>query len=339
MTTQYSHLTLEERVPLMIMRLQGSSLRTIATLLGQHPSTLSREVRRQPSQGRYDATVAGERARLLRRFPRRQKVLAPDSELFQVVLHMLAKGWSPQQIAARLKDYWPDNPERHVSHETIYLTIYAYPRGELKRQLIGYLRQGSSTRRTRNKSPARRERYPAEQNIRYRPEEVEGRQVPGHWESDLIMGANNRSAVATIVERTSRFVILTKLDAPTADAALEAMTRELSRVAPALLKTMTHDQGSEMAKHAELTARTGMKIYFADPHSPWQRGSNENTNGLLRQYLPKGTDLSAITQERLDEIADLLNTRPRQTLGWKFPVEVLTDHLQLLATNRLNTVN
>ena len=339
MTTQYSHLTLEERVTLMIMRLQGSSLRTIATLLGRHPSTLSREVRRQPSQDRYDATVAGERARLLRRFPRRQKVLAPDSELFQVVLHMLAKGWSPQQIVARLKDYWPDNPERHVSHETIYLTIYAYPRGELKRQLIGYLRQGSSTRRTRNKSPARRERYPAEQNIRYRPEEVEGRQVPGHWESDLIMGANNRSAVATIVERTSRFVILAKLDAPTADAALEAMTRELSRVAPALLKTMTHDQGSEMAKHAELTARTGMKIYFADPHSPWQRGSNENTNGLLRQYLPKGTDLSAITQERLDEIADLLNTRPRQTLGWKFPVEVLTDHLQLLATNRLNTVN
>ena len=123
MTTQYSHLTLEERVTLMIMRLQGSSLRTIATLLGQHPSTLSREVRRQPSQDRYDATVAGERARLLRRFPRRQKVLAPDSELFQVVLHMLAKGWSPQQIAARLKDYWPDNPERHVSHETIYLTI------------------------------------------------------------------------------------------------------------------------------------------------------------------------------------------------------------------------
>lgn len=159
------------------------------------------------------------------------------------------------------------------------------------------------------------------------------------WESDLIMGANNRSAVATMVERTSRFVILAKLDAPTADAALEGMTRELSRMAPALLKTMTHDQGSEMAKHQELTARTGMKIYFADPHSPWQRGSNENTNGLLRQYLPKGTDLSLVSQERLDEIADLLNTRPRQTLGWKFPVEVLTDHLQLLATNRLNIIN
>lgn len=339
MTTHYTHLTVEERVTLMIMRLQGASLRAIAAVLGRNPSTLSREVRRQPGPGYYDATAAGARARALKHVPRRRKVLAPDSELLQVVCSLLAKGWSPQQIAAKLKDYWPDNPERHVSHETIYLTIYAYPRGELKRQLIGYLRQGKGKRRTRTRSPTRRERYPAEQNIRNRPEEVEGRQVPGHWESDLIMGANNRSAVATMVERTSRFVILAKLDAPTADAALEAMTRELSRMAPALLKTMTHDQGSEMARHAELTARTGMNIYFADPHSPWQRGSNENTNGLLRQYLPKGTDLSQVTQARLDEIAELLNTRPRQTLGWKFPVEMLTEHLHLLATNRLNTVN
>lgn len=208
---------------------------------------------------------------------------------------MLAKGWSPQQIAARLKANWPDKTEWQVSHESIYLTIYAYPRGELKRQLIGYLRQGQGKRRSRTMDKERRERYPAQQNIRYRPEDVEGRQVPGHWESDLVMGANNRSAVATMVERTSRFVILAKLDAPTADAALEAMTRELSRMAPSLLKTMTHDQGSEMARHAELTARTGLKIYFADPHSPWQRGSNENTNGLLRQYLPKGMDLSMVS--------------------------------------------
>jgi len=153
------------------------------------------------------------------------------------------------------------------------------------------------------------------------------------------MGANNRSAVATMVERTSRYVILAKLEAPTAEAATEAIVREMSRMAPSLLKTMTHDQGSEMARHAEITARTGMKIYFADPHSPWQRGSNENTNGLLRQYLPKGTDLSLVTQARLDEIADLLNTRPRQTLGWKFPVEVLVDYLQLSATNKLETIN
>ncbi len=153
------------------------------------------------------------------------------------------------------------------------------------------------------------------------------------------MGAGNRSAVATMVERTSRFVVLAKLDRPTAECAAQAITREMSRMAPSLLQTMTHDQGSEMARHSDITAQTGMKIYFADPHSPWQRGSNENTNGLLRQYLPKGTDLSGVSQERLDEIADLLNTRPRQTLGWKFPVEVLVEYLQLSQSNNLQTIN
>ncbi len=339
MTIHYTHLKTEERVTLMLMRRQGQSLRTIGEVLGRSAGTLSRELRRNADAGRYDIRTAVDAARTRLHRPRRQRRLRPGSELLQVVTSLLAKGWSPQQIAARLKANWPDRPEWHVSHETIYLTIYAYPRGELKRQLIGYLRQGQGKRRRRSTDKARRERYPAEQNIRQRPDEVEGRLVPGHWESDLIMGAGNRSAVATLVERTSRFVILAKLDAPTADAALEAMTRELSRMAPSLLKTMTHDQGSEMARHAELTARTGMKIYFADPHSPWQRGSNENTNGLLRQYLPKGTDLSLVTQARLDEIAELLNTRPRQTLGWKFPVEVLTEHLQLLATNNLNSIN
>jgi len=180
MTTHYTHLTIEERVTLMIMRMQGSSLRAIAQVLGRQPSTLSREVRRQLQPERYDASAVGARARALKHVPRRSKILAPGSELFQVVRSMLAKGWSPQQIAAKLKDYWPDNPERHVSHETIYLTIYAYPRGELKRQLIGYLRQGGRKRHTQSTAPTRRERYPAEQNIRYRPEEVEGRQVPGH---------------------------------------------------------------------------------------------------------------------------------------------------------------
>lgn len=339
MLKSYKHLNTEERVTLMLMRRQGESLRSIGRLLGRSASTLSRELNRNTSSSPYDVHAATARAKVCRQRPRRLRKLVSDSELWQVVTGMLAKGWSPQQIAARLKANWPDKTEWQVSHETIYLTIYAYPRGELKRQLIGYLRQGQGKRRRRTVDKARRQRYPAEQNIRYRPEEVEGRQVPGHWESDLVMGASNRSAVATMVERTSRFVILAKLDAPTADAALEAMSRELSRMAPSLLKTMTHDQGSEMARHAEFTARTGVKIYFADPHSPWQRGSNENTNGLLRQYLPKGMDLSEVSQQRLDEIADQLNTRPRETLGWKFPVEVLTEYLQLLATNNLGSIN
>ena len=250
MKPNYTHLNTEERVTLMLMRRQGQSLRAIGEVLQRSASSLSRELRRHAEAGCYDVSRAVANAQRLKHKPRRQRRLLEGSELLEVVTAMLAKHWSPQQIAAKMKANWPDKPEWHVSHETIYLTIYALPRGELKRQLIGYLRQGQGKRRLRTRKADRRERYPAEQNIRYRPEEVEGRQVPGHWESDLIMGAGNRSAVATMVERTSRFVILAKLDAPTADAALEAMTRELSRMAPALLKTMTHDQGSEMARDA-----------------------------------------------------------------------------------------
>lgn len=323
----------------MLMQSQGLSLRAISRYLGRHVSSLSRELKRNGTQHRYDVVRACALARERRSKARSPSRLLPGSELFQVITQMLKMGWSPQQIAARLKHQWPDRPEFHVSHESIYLAIYAYPRGELKRQLISYLRQGRGKRRLRTASTGRRERYPADLSIHLRPPEVEDRLVPGHWESDLIMGAGNRSAVATMVERTSRFVVLAKLDRPTAECAAQAITREMSRMAPSLLKTMTHDQGSEMARHRDITAQTGMRIYFADPHSPWQRGSNENTNGLLRQYLPKGTDLSSVSQERLDEIAGLLNTRPRETLGWKFPVEVLIEYLQLSQSNNLRTIN
>jgi IS30 family transposase len=335
----YTHLSTDERIALMLMRHQGLSLRSISSHLGRHPSTLSRELRRNRTDYHYDVIHACALARERRSKPRRLSRLLPGSELFQVVTEMLKLRWSPQQIAARLKYQWPDSPEFHVSHESIYLAIYAHPRGELKRQLIRYLRQRHGKRRLRTVSAGRRERYPVELSIHLRPPEVEDRLIPGHWKSDLIMGASNRSAVATMVERSSRFVVLAKLDAPTAESAAQAITREMSRMAPSLLKTMTHDQGSEMAHHRDITAQTGMKIYFADPHSPWQRGSNENTNRLLRQFLPKGTDLSDVSQERLDEIAHLLNTRPRQTLGWKFPVEVLVEYLQLSQSNNLQTIN
>ena len=250
MTKHHKQLNTEERVTLMLMRSQGDSLRSIGKVLDRSASTLSRELRRNGEGGRYDIRTTVEKARERRHIARRHRRLRPDSELRSVVTVMLAKGWSPQQIAAKLKANWPNRAEWQVSHETIYLTVYAYPRGELKRQVVGYLPQGQGKRRRRTVDATRRARYPAEQNIRQRPEEVGGRQVPGHWESDLIMGAGNRSAVATMVERTSRFVILAKLDASTGDAALEAMTRELSRMAPSLLKTMTPDQGSEMARHA-----------------------------------------------------------------------------------------
>lgn len=331
----YTHLTTDECIVLMLLKSQGLSLRAISRHLGHHVSSLSRELKRNRTNHRYDVVRAGALAR-----ERRSKARRPSRLRAFSSHHPHAQnGWSPQQIAARLKQQWPDIPELHVSHESIYLAIYAYPREELKRQLISYLRQGRGKRRLRTVSAGRRERYPADLSIHLRPPEVEDRLIPGHWESDLIMGAGNRSAVATMVERTSRFVVLAKLNRPTAECAAQAITREMSRMAPSLLKTMTHDQGSEMARHREITAQTGMNIYFADPHSPWQRGSNENTNGLLRQYLPKGTDLSTVSQERLDEIAELLNTRPRETLGWKFPVEVLVEYLQLAQSNNLSTIN
>lgn len=339
MTPKYTHLSTEERVAIMVMQLQQLTLRAIAALLRRHPSTISREIKRHSQLDRYDAAHAAIRARELRRKPSHPPRLSSGSELFQLITQMLCIGWSPQQIASRLSSIWADHPERHVSHETIYLAIYAHPRGELKRQLISYLRKGENKRRQRTQSATRRERYPAEFSIHLRPPEVEDYLVPGHWESDLIMGANNRSAVATMVARTSRFVTLAELDAPTADTAAQAISREMSRMAPSLLKTMTHDQGLEMASHAEFAAQTGMKIYFANSHSTWHCGSNENTNGLLRQCLPKGTDLSLVSEARLDEVTDLLNTRPRQTLGWKFPVEILVDYLQLLASNKLGTIN
>jgi IS30 family transposase len=223
---------------------------------------------------------------------------------------------------------YPNDPTRQVSHEAIYNALYVMPRGSLKKELIACLRQGKGKRRPRSRGKDRRRQIPDLVSIHLRPPEIEDRLMPGHWEGDLIMGASNRSAVGTLVERTTRFVILVKMDGTTATDAMVGFSDKLNRVPRSLRLSMTYDQGSEMVKHAEITQRTGTAIYFADPHSPWQRGSNENTNGLLRQYLPKGTDLSTYTQEELDEIADSLNTRPRETLNAKTPLEVYAEVLQ-----------
>ena len=223
---------------------------------------------------------------------------------------------------------YPNDPTRQASHEAFYNALYVMPRGSLKKELIACLRQGKGKRRPRSRGKDRRRQIPDLVSIHLRPPEIEDRLMPGHWEGDLIMGASNRSAVGTLVERTTRFVILVKMDGTTATDAMVGFSDKLNRVPRSLRLSMTYDQGSEMVKHAEITQRTGTAIYFADPHSPWQRGSNENTNGLLRQYLPKGTDLSTYTQEELDEIADSLNTRPRETLNAKTPLEVYAEVLQ-----------
>jgi IS30 family transposase len=325
----YNEMSLDERVEVQRRLEAGDTLRAIARSLGRAPSTLSREWRRATSSGAtYTAQAAHRQARARRRKPRVERKLT-DPALWDTVQCLLRARWSPEQIAGLLARAFPDEASYRVSHETIYSAIYLTPRGELRKELIACLRQGRSTRKPRTRGTDRRGQIPNMQNIRERPPEVEERLIPGHWEGDLIKGAGNRSSVGTLVERTSGFVVLAKLSSASAADALESFDKALKRIPEALRKTLTYDQGKEMTYHDALTLRTGVKVYFADPHSPWQRGSNENTNGLLRQYLPKGTDLSVYSQKELDDIALSLNTRPRKRHGFRTPLEVYNELLDL----------
>ncbi|EQD57564.1 integrase catalytic subunit, partial [mine drainage metagenome] len=251
--------------------------------------------------------------------PRVLRRLRPGTALWDPVLRYLRAGYAPEEIAGTLAVVHPDTPELRVSHETLYTAIYAMPRGELRTEVIGWLRFGHVKRRPRARGQDRRGRIPALASIHDRPPEVAERLVPGHWEGDLIKGAHNRSAVGTLVERTTLFTVLSRMENARAEAALKGFSHVLNRIEAQKRLSLTYDQGREMAEHQRLTEATGVKVYFADPHSPWQRGLNENTNGLLRQYLPKGSDLSGLTQEALDAIAWKLNTRPRKSLGFKCP--------------------
>ena len=253
---------------------------------------------------------------------RGRRKLIPGSPLFDYVVDQLRQGWSPRQIAGRLRRMDPATRPGTVSHETIYTALYALPRGELKRELIACLRQGHHKRRPRSRGTDRRGFVSDEVKIAERPEEVAGRLIPGHWEGDLIKGAANRSAVGTLVERTSRLVLLARMDALDADTTRCAFEQAFENVPEPFRKSLTYDRGTEMARHAELTQNTGIRVWFADPYSPWQRGSNENANGLIRQYLPKGTDLSPFNQDQLNEIAEHLNNRPRKILDFETPNEV-----------------
>ncbi|OJB68328.1 transposase, partial [Burkholderia ubonensis] len=246
---------------------------------------------------------------------------------WQVHHHLVYRRWSPQQIAARLREMHPDTPEQRVSHETIYAAIYTHPRGGLKQAMIEALRREKPMRGNTRKTLARKSFVPEELRIVHRPEQIETRKWPGHWEGDLIKGAFNRSCVGTLVERKTRFVVLCRMDGCTAQDALEGFTRQMKKLPAFLRESLTYDRGSEMTCHVELAERLNLDIWFADPYAPWQRGSNENTNGLLRQFLPKGMDLSGVTQMQLNDIAKLMNGRPRQTLNWKTPEEALAMEL------------
>jgi IS30 family transposase len=312
------------------MRDDLCSARDIAKRLCRSPSTISRELIRTCGTGVYDANLAHLQSQARRVMPRRTPKLQSGSALFQVVRHHLNLRWSPQQIANILKLMWPNDSEKTVSHETIYNAIYLHPRGELKRELIACLRHHNQVRKPRSRGTDRRGMIQDMQSIHIRPPEIEDRVIPGHWEGDLIKGAGNRSSVGTLVERTTRFVVLARMENATTRTVVDSFSAVLNREPAAMRKTMTYDQGRELHGHKILTERTGVQIYFADPHSPWQRGSNENTNGLLRQYMPKGSDLSIYSQDELDAIALSLNTRPRQTLAWKSPLVVYTEHIARL---------
>ncbi len=300
----------------------GDSLRRIAVGLGRSPSTVSREVAANGGRRRYRAYLAQERAFGRARRPRRAK-LARSPRLRRAVERLLVLRWSPQQIAWQLRHDHPDDQEMWVSHETIYQSLFVQGRGALRAELTRCLRTGRARRR-----PAGRARPSGELPdmvlLSERPAEVEDRAVPGHWEGDLIIGKGTHSAIGTLVERQTRFVILVALPhGRTAEAVRTALAERILTLPEQLRRSLTWDRGKEMADHVRFTVDTGVSVYFCDPHSPWQRGTNENTNGLLRQYFPKGTDLSVHDQGHLDAVARELNGRPRQTLGWVKPSEAL----------------
>lgn len=326
----YQQLQPEERVTLASLVQQKFGIREMAGMLNRSPSTISRELSRNSGTEGYSSAQAREQSTQRRKAARPAIKLHADALLFDVVCHFLRLLWSPEQIALTLAHIFPKGHEHRVSHETIYNCIYAQPVGELRKELIACMRQAHNKRVPRSKGQDRRGQIPEMLSIHVRPPEIEDRQFPGHWEGDLIKGAANASAVGTLVERTSRLVMLVKLpEFKPASAAnvLQAFTDKLLSIAQPMRLSMTYDQGREMAMHKELSKRTGIAVYFCDPHSPWQRGSNENMNGLVRQYLPKGTDLSVYSQEHLDAIADQINDRPRKGLGVRSPLAVYRELL------------
>lgn len=328
MVSKRRRLTVVDRTTIALRLQDGWRIRAIAEQLGRSPGTISDEINRHGGAAAYRAEAAEAAAAEGRRASGRKPRLASGGGLFREVSKLLRLKWSPEQISGRRKrmeDGMEQASGLEVSHEAIYTAIYALPRGELRRELIACLRQDKPRRGRKPKGSERRGKLCDMTNIKERPEEVAGRLVPGHWEGDLIIGAGGASAIGTLVERTTRFVVLVRMPTRKADVAGCAFAGALNAIPAPLRKTLTYDQGKEMAEHRKLALDTGMRVFFADPHSPWQRGANENTNGLLRQYFPKGTSLSGFTQDDLDAVAASLNDRPRKTLGFATPNEVFAN--------------
>ena len=322
------YLSVAEREEIAVGLASGESVRAIAARLGRAPSTVSREVRRNSRGRRYYRALAAQGQAQWRAARPKTAKLAGNALLRGWVQDRLEQRWSPEQISVMLKREFPDDAEMRVSHEAIYQAIYVQGRGALRRELAVCLRTGRALRKPRRKDGERRGKIPGMVMISERPAEAADRAVPGHWEGDLIIGKNGKSAIGTLVERSTRFVLLLHLPGGHgAGQVAAAMTEAMGGLPEAIRRSLTWDQGGEMAAHAQIALATDLDIYFCDPHSPWQRGSNENTNGLLRQYFPKGTNLAAHSREHLDAVAAQLNSRPRKTLGWKTPAQALDEFL------------
>ncbi len=314
-------LTLSEREEISRGVVAGRSVRAIALSLGRAPSTVSREVNRNGGRRRYRANAADQAAWERAHRPKTCK-LKQNRELARIVAKKLQLQWAPQQIAGWLKYTYPDDENYQVSHETIYRSLFIQARGALKKELLQHLRKTRAMRRSRHKSLKGDGlgQITDAVSIRERPASVEDRAVPGHWEGDLIMGSNN-SQIATLVERHTRYVMLARVKGKDTETVINALIKHAHKLPRELYKSLTWDRGKEMADHKRFSLDTDIKVYFCDPQSPWQRGSNENTNGLLRQYFPKGMDLSSIHQNRLNAVARRLNERPRMTLNYRTPAE------------------
>lgn len=326
---KYKHLTIYERETLSQLLLRGGSLDNIAKAMGRHKSTLSREI----SKGKlgrpgYRALTAQSFVEQTKHAAKRPKKISSNSLLESEIHKYLRMKWSPEQIANRLKLEYPTDSSMHISHESIYTYLYVLPRGELKKELLFCLRQERKLRQKRGNTHSKRGQIPNMISIEERPKEVENRSVPGHWEGDLIVGKGHKSALGTLVERTTRTTILVPLNQMyDAKVVRKAFAEETKKLPKQMKLTLTYDRGKEMSEHELFTKQTKIQVYFAHPQSPWERGTNENTNGLIRQYFPKGTDFNKITRKEIKAVQDSLNGRPRKVLKYLTPFEVFEDLL------------
>jgi len=318
----YNRLAMIEREEISRHLARGTPIRTMAIMIQRSASSISREIRRNAVAPKYyRAIFAQQRANKYKRKPQGQRKLDRNPKLKEFVLTHLRKNWSPQQIVNKLKKVYPNNMDMHISHESIYSYLYVLPRGALKRELTTCLRQHHRARYKQKVD--RRHKSPIQDyfSIEERPAEVADRTIPGHWEGDLLIGGVHKTAIGTLVERTTRMTFLVKLRNKTAREVRQSFADVFKEIPDGLKKTLTYDQGGEMAEHKLFYQESNITVYFAHPQSPWERGSNENTNGLLRQYFPKSTDFTKISRERLKEVQDELNDRPRKTLDWDSPHE------------------